>query len=125
MKMKQVIKIFKSLSDPTRLRILLLLFHKELCVCELTAIVEMEQSRISHQLRVLKNAGLVEDTRVGKWIIYKVPEDKKKDLKFVFERFLGENLMNSEEFAGDYEKLKASSKISSRNSPVSIERRNI
>jgi len=67
--MGQTVKTFKALSDQTRLRILALLLRQELCVCELTTALEMEQSRISHQLRVLRNAGLVEDTRDGKWII--------------------------------------------------------
>jgi len=62
-KMKHTLKVFKALSDPTRLRILLLLLQRELCVCELAFILEMEQSRISHQLRVLRNADLVEDIR--------------------------------------------------------------
>ena len=82
--MEQTVKIFKSLSNPTRLRILLLLLQRNLCVCELSSILEMEQSRISHQLRVLRNADLVEDTSDGKWIIYRVLEDKKKDLKLIF-----------------------------------------
>ncbi len=59
--MKEAIKIFKALSDPTRLRILLLLLKRNLCVCELMFILKMEQSRLSHQLKILKDADLVED----------------------------------------------------------------
>lgn len=120
--MKRTVKIFKSLSDPTRLRILVLLLRRELCVCELSSILGMEQSRISHQLRVLRNADLVEGTREGKWIIYRVPEHKRKDVKFIFNRLIGDSLADSEEFSGD---LEASQKISLRNCPVSIERRNV
>ncbi len=111
--MKNTVIVFKALSDITRLRILLLLLQRELCVCELAAVLEMEQSRISHQLRVLRNAELVEDIRDGKWIIYRVAEDKKKNLEFVFNRLIG-----------DYGKLQASQKISLRNCPVSIKRSN-
>jgi ArsR family transcriptional regulator len=124
-KMKRTVKIFKSLSDPTRLRILLLLLQRELCVCELTFILEMEQSRISHQLRVLRNADLVEDIRDGKWIIYRVLEDKKKDLNLIFDRLIGDNLTDSEEIARDHEKLQASQKNNIRNCPTSIERRDV
>ncbi len=68
--MEATIKIFKALSDETRLRIYLLLLKSELCVCELVNILNMEQSRISHSVRILKEAGLVDNRREGKWIIY-------------------------------------------------------
>jgi len=70
--MKDVVNIFKALSDPTRLRVVLLLRQRELCVCELMAILEMEQSRVSHHMRVLREAGLAEDVREGRWIIYRL-----------------------------------------------------
>ena len=70
--MEAAIKIFKALSDETRLRIYLLLLQGELCVCELVNILNMEQSRISHSVRILKEAGLVVNRRQGKWIIYAV-----------------------------------------------------
>ncbi len=68
--MKFTIKILSALADETRLRMYLLLSKNELCVCELMMIMHMEQSRISHTLRVLKEAGLVESRREGKWIVY-------------------------------------------------------
>jgi ArsR family transcriptional regulator len=68
--MERFIKIFKALSDETRLRIYLLLLKGELCVCELVNILNMEQSRISHSLRILKEAGLVNSRREGTWMIY-------------------------------------------------------
>jgi len=123
--MEQTIRTFKSLSDPTRLRILVLLLRRELCVCELTAALEMEQSRISHQLRVLRNAELVEDRREGKWIIYRISKDKEKDLKFIFKHLFDDEILDSEEFATDYKKLEASQKLNLRDCPVSIERRNV
>ncbi|MEA1939605.1 MAG: metalloregulator ArsR/SmtB family transcription factor [Candidatus Caldatribacteriota bacterium] len=68
--MKNFIRIFKALSDETRLRIYLLLLHNELCVCELKAILKIEQSRISHCMRILREADLIESYREGKWNIY-------------------------------------------------------
>ena len=62
--------MLSALADETRLRMYLLLTKNELCVCELMMIMNMEQSRISHCLRVLKEAGLVESRREGKWIVY-------------------------------------------------------
>lgn len=70
--MEGVVKIFSALSDMTRLRIYLLLLEGELCVCELGSILGMEQSRISHGLRILREADLINSRREGKWIIYSV-----------------------------------------------------
>jgi len=68
--MEKFVKLCRALSDETRLRIYLLLLKGELCVCELVNILNMQQSRISHSLRILKEAGLVDNQREGKWIIY-------------------------------------------------------
>jgi len=79
--MEATIKMFKALSDETRLRIYLLLLQGELCVCELVNILNMEQSRISHSVRILKEAGLVVNRREGKWIIYAVnPETENNKI---------------------------------------------
>jgi len=78
--MKSAVGLFKALSDETRLRILHLLFEGELCVCELMDALQMPQSRVSHQLSILKGAGLVTDRREGKWIIYRLNEREKGDL---------------------------------------------
>ena len=70
--MKQTIELFKALADPTRLRIIKLLENGELCVCQLTAALRMGQSRISRHLSILKQAGLIEDRRAGKWVHYRL-----------------------------------------------------
>jgi DNA-binding transcriptional ArsR family regulator len=75
--MTDILHVFKSLSDRTRLRIVRLLLKRDLCVCELMFILGMAQSRVSHQLRILRDAGLVEDTRDGQWIIYRIPENAR------------------------------------------------
>src|SRR5512136_3045761 len=68
--MKKIANILKALSDDTRLRVIKLLQERELCVCELMQVLEMSQPRISRHMSVLKNAGLVEDRREGKWVHY-------------------------------------------------------
>jgi ArsR family transcriptional regulator len=75
--MKKYIKIFSALSDQTRLRIYMLLTEGELCVCELTCALDMEQSRISHSLKILKEAGLIYSRRVGKWMFYSLSSNQK------------------------------------------------
>ncbi|MFB0565925.1 MAG: ArsR/SmtB family transcription factor [Candidatus Aminicenantaceae bacterium] len=123
--MKQALKLFKSLSDPTRLRILLLLIQKNLCVCEITFILAIEQSRISHQLRILRDADLVEDLRDGKWIVYRITEKKKKDLKLIFGRLIGMNLVHSKEIKKDQDNLQISLKNNIRAYPFGVDRKEI
>jgi ArsR family transcriptional regulator len=65
----------QALSDETRLRILKLLAQRELCVCELEALLGMTQSRVSTNLAVLRNAGLVRDRRDGRWVFYSLDRD--------------------------------------------------
>lgn len=64
-------RIFKALSDETRLRILSLLRVREMCVCEIMIALELTQPTASHHLRILESVGLVEDLRKGKWVFYR------------------------------------------------------
>lgn len=68
-------KIFKALGDPTRLRIIDSLSKEELCVCEIAELLNMNQSAISHQLRVLRNLRLVKYRKEGKSAIYSLDDD--------------------------------------------------
>ncbi len=68
--MKKVETFFKALADETRLRILKLLEHGELCVCDLTAALDMTQPNVSFHLGILKAAGLIKDRREGRWSYY-------------------------------------------------------
>lgn len=61
---------FKIFGDTTRIKILYSLFESELCVCAIAELLKMEQSAISHQLKILKNAKLVDYRRVGKTNVY-------------------------------------------------------
>jgi ArsR family transcriptional regulator len=64
-------RIFKALSDESRLRILSLLRVREMCVCEIMIALELTQPTASHHLRILESVGLVEDLRKGKWVFYR------------------------------------------------------
>ena len=61
--------------DTTRIRILYVLFEAEMCVCDIAEILNMTQSAISHQLRVLKQVRLVRNRRDGKQIYYSLADD--------------------------------------------------
>jgi ArsR family transcriptional regulator, arsenate/arsenite/antimonite-responsive transcriptional repressor len=63
-------RLFRALSDETRLRILDTLRGGDRCVCDLAAVVGAQQPRLSFHLRVLREAGLVQDRREGRWIYY-------------------------------------------------------
>ncbi len=68
-------EIFKVFGDSTRIKILYLLFESEMCVCDIAHLLGMNQSAISHQLRILKQARLVKSRREGKSVIYALSDD--------------------------------------------------
>lgn len=68
-------ELFKAFGDTTRIRILFALFEADICVCDLAASLNMTQSAVSHQLRLLKQARLVAGRREGKQIIYYLADD--------------------------------------------------
>ena len=68
--------IIKSIADPTRLKIIYLLEHGELCVCEIMAALDKPQPTVSHHLNLLKNAGLLKWRKEGVWIHYKLSNSK-------------------------------------------------
>lgn len=68
-------ELFKAFGDTTRIRILFALFEEDICVCDLAASLNMTQSAVSHQLRLLKQARLVAGRREGKQIIYYLADD--------------------------------------------------
>lgn len=67
--------LFKIFADSTRIRILFVLFEAEVCVCDLASVLNMTQSAISHQLRILKQSKLVKSRREGKSIFYSLADD--------------------------------------------------
>jgi ArsR family transcriptional regulator len=72
----QLAPLFKALSDPIRLRLLSLIASTaEICVCDLTDAFEVTGATISHHLRVLREAGMVEAERRGTWVYYRVQKD--------------------------------------------------
>lgn len=68
-------ELFKVFGDSTRIRILFVLFEAEVCVCDLAKALNMTQSAISHQLRILKQNKLVKNRREGKSIFYSLADE--------------------------------------------------
>lgn len=73
--MQNLSAIFKAFGDPTRLKILHCLKQAEMCVCDLCFVLEMSQSAISHQLRVLRNLRIVKHRKEGKNVFYSLDDD--------------------------------------------------
>lgn len=73
-------ELFKVFGDTTRVRILCALFESEMCVCDISALLNMSHSSISHQLRVLKSAKLVRYRREGKVVYYSLDDEHVKHI---------------------------------------------
>ena len=68
-------ELFKVFGDSTRIRILFVLFEAEVCVCDLAQVLNMNQSAVSHQLKILKQSKLVKCRREGKSMFYSLADD--------------------------------------------------
>ena len=76
----EVAELFKVFGDSTRARIICALNVSELCVCDLSCLLNMSQSAISHQLRILKQARMVKNRRAGKVVYYSLADEHIKTL---------------------------------------------
>ncbi|MCR4434818.1 MAG: metalloregulator ArsR/SmtB family transcription factor [Clostridiales bacterium] len=101
--MKKLLNTLKALSDETRLRIINLLYEKELCVCDIIETLQITQTKASRHLSYLKNAGLVTDRKHAQWVYYSMVHDN--DNKFL-DGLVWDNLRNLEQFKSDLESLK-------------------
>lgn len=100
--MKKLMHTIKSLSDETRLRIVNLLYEKELCVCDITESLQITQTKASRHLAYLKNAGLVTDRKQAQWVYYSmIHEDENRFIKSL----VLDNLRILEQFKTDLENL--------------------
>ncbi|HVP81102.1 MAG TPA: metalloregulator ArsR/SmtB family transcription factor [Thermodesulfobacteriota bacterium] len=102
--MEQLIQLFRALSEEARLRIVMLLTNGELCVCDLMAILEEPQSKISRHLAYLTHSGLTKGKRVGVWMHYSLKEPLDEVYKAEIE-FLKKQLSHLPQLCSDSEKL--------------------
>ena len=79
-KLYDLAELFKVFGDSTRIRILYVLFESEVCVCDLAAVLNMTQSAISHQLKILKQSKLVKSRREGKSIFYSLDDEHVRSI---------------------------------------------
>lgn len=103
--MKELEQYFKALGDNNRLRILNLLLHGELCVCDIQYVLENTQPNVSRHLAYLKNSGMVLDRRDGFRIFYRLAEQRTATQKRLIE-FLREVFKGKPELQHDTKRLK-------------------
>jgi len=110
--MRELEQLFKGLADQTRLRILNLLIHGELCVCDIQYVLESSQPNVSRHLTYLKNSGLVLDRREGTRTYYRLAQPKEGVHKLLF-GFLRDIFRSSEAMEEDSRKLKSAIEMGS------------
>ncbi|WP_030903666.1 ArsR/SmtB family transcription factor [Streptomyces sp. NRRL F-5126] len=94
----ELAKVFKALGDPVRLRLLSMIASRaggEICVCDLTPAFDLSQPTISHHLKLLKQAGLIDSERRGTWVYYRPVPEMTDRLAGVLTRPTGEPLPQS------------------------------
>lgn len=102
--MKSTLRILKLLSDETRLRILMILTKRELCVCQIMAILGISQPLVSRNLALLDDAGLLSERKEGKLVFYSIRKDLSPFVKRLI-RSIREELKDDETLKFDSETL--------------------
>ncbi|CAM3583456.1 MULTISPECIES: metalloregulator ArsR/SmtB family transcription factor [Brevibacillus] len=93
----QLVTILKALADPTRLKIVGLLSHRNCCICELVPIFGISQPAVSKHMSRLKSAGLVVETRRGQWVFYALNHERLEQVRFA--------LGNLPDYSAEFERL--------------------
>ena len=102
--MEELAQLYKALSEETRIRIMLLLMRGELCVCDIQAVLDEPQSKISRHLAYLKHSGLLRSKRVGVWMHYLIRETVDETCKAQL-AFMEEQLSMLPQYREDRKKL--------------------
>lgn len=102
--MEEIAQLYKALSEHMRLRMLMLLTCGELCVCDIMAVLEEPQSKVSRHLAYLKHSGLIQGKRVGTWMHYFI-RDPLDSLRAAHIEFLKRELSGLEWARADFQKM--------------------
>lgn len=100
MERKTAVKIFKALSDENRLMILSLIGNSQICACKLLENLEIGQPTLSHHMKILCDSGIVEATKEGKWMYYKINKSKYNETAKFLESALNKDALNSIKCSG-------------------------
>lgn len=102
--MREFSKIFKALSDPSRLRILKMLEARPLCVCEMQAILNLAPSTVSKHLSILRDAGFIFDEKENKWVNYHLDQRSKNKVVQDLLPLLKKWMPREDQVLADFEK---------------------
>ena len=105
--MRNLVKLFKALSDANRLRIMKMLEVRSLCVCEITDVLKLANSTVSKHLSILRDAELIIDEKVGKWVNYYLNTSKTERYVSELLPLLSKWLPDDEIIRKDAEKVKS------------------
>ncbi|MFH1032709.1 MAG: metalloregulator ArsR/SmtB family transcription factor [Chloroflexota bacterium] len=109
--MRDVVKVFKSLSDETRLRILNVLLERECCVCEVMQALGISQSRASRNLNALYDAGFLTLRKEGLWSVYSIDKKGMKEYQSQLIEAVGKAIKGNKIALRDVERLKKSERV--------------
>ncbi|MEE4311301.1 MAG: metalloregulator ArsR/SmtB family transcription factor [candidate division KSB1 bacterium] len=109
--MDEVLKILKALSDKNRMRIVKMLQQRSCCVCELTSVLSIANSTVSSHLSILKEAGIIEDVKDGKWVDYYLNTRTNNAFINGMLPLLAFWLNNDEQVKADLQKLKTTNRL--------------
>lgn len=118
--MRLLTDIFKLLADTSRIRILLLLSQKELCVCQIMGVLGMSQPLVSRNLSLLFKAGFLDDRRDGKMMFYRVREKLPLPLARLM-ALLQDELRDNPQFKNDLKSLKDCTEYQKKTGKCSME----
>jgi ArsR family transcriptional regulator len=104
--MRKAVKVFRALSDETRIRLIKLLEDAgEVCVCDIMKAMDISQTRASRNLNILKEAGLVSDRRDKRWIYYSVNKKTADECCGDVLKVIGKWLIADDEILNDKNRL--------------------
>ena len=104
--MRNLIKVFKALSDSNRIRILKMLEDRHLCVCEITAVLKLASSTVSKHLSILRNVEFILDEKEGKWVNFYLNNDNSNEYIFQILPLIKNWLPEDQIIKNDKEKVK-------------------
>lgn len=114
MSVRNLVKLFKALSDETRIRILHILLERECCVCEVMQALNISQSRASRNLGILEDAGFIKSRRDGLWILYSIDAEAKEGQLASLVETLRSSLTDDQTVLQDKERLAQAVRTSPR-----------
>ena len=104
--MMEFMNVCKALSDENRIRVIMALKGKELCVCQIIKMLGLAPSTVSKHMWILKQAKIVKSRKEGRWIYYKLAEDKSKlDISALL-KWISASLSDNEKIIKDSKELK-------------------